>query len=898
MRPLARLHGRKGAILLFGISLVFSFFTSFQFDLVGEEIVDIFNPIVHAKDLLARKLADATQPDRFAIAPAQWEATYDAEPNYRRCALNQPLERPTHGCVTDPDTRIPYCQLRNLRIDTSKISGPWGGEPLNTAMGRDEDVEIPKYYQGAFSIQDRLTLSDKMSRDYWFYLLEVFLALDVNRRQKCETTLTGISLILTRYEYVDMYHTLKDLWNAFMALPEGVEKVDRVIFLDSHAQGYLDSIWQDLFGPTVHIHHIKEGTCLEQAIFVPPGYSSVLNPLGRLFKGNRCNSMSNTFIDFVVKSYGLENIKAQEGSVLILDHVKHIDHPRSIPEEHHDNANLVDMHAKILDETQAINVQVVDMHRLSFKAQLKLVRQAQIMIGYRKQGSVDGSQLALLMFLQEGANIIEIRDMGNIDMQNIARWRPEVEYRPVFSSGPLLVEYDIVPTVKDILTPGWDVGSSRHPRPLYQDLPKHVDGDDDIPGFYSEQDGIEEEDVLSGWYSSPIEFDESKDYRECAMFGPSTRPLHGCVVDTDTKIPYCQLENFRIDSSKIDSSPGGEYVDTVLGRDESLEIPKYSHGALTVEKDVDQYDGVDRSMFFYLDDMLAAISTAPAKSCVRTVSTPTLFITRYEYVSLSHTLSDLWNAFMVMPKENPKKVNVVFLDAHAEGFLDSVWKDLFGKYDRVKQLPEGGVCYKKAIFIPAGYSSTLTPQKRLFRSKPCPSMTNAFVDFVLRAYSLEKEVVDQGRVTILDRVPFASHPRSDLSKETRAISNLDVLELRVKRMTNATEVKIVDLQQIPFLDQIREMRRSHIVIGHSEAGISQLIFMQDGTHVFEFGAMHVAPGIAEWKTGLTCRTLGDIQGNTLNEYSLDSVLIPAVNYALNRQDELKAGKRGAGDSTQ
>jgi hypothetical protein len=65
-----------------------------------------------------------------------------------------------------------------------------------------------------------------------------------------------------------MYHTLKDWWNAFMVLPEG-KKVDRVIFLDSHAHGYLDPIWDDLFGSTMHIKQIEEGTCLEQAILSP-----------------------------------------------------------------------------------------------------------------------------------------------------------------------------------------------------------------------------------------------------------------------------------------------------------------------------------------------------------------------------------------------------------------------------------------------------------------------------------------------------------------------------------------------------------------------------------------------------------------------------------------------------
>jgi hypothetical protein len=72
--------------------------------------------------------------------------------------------------------------------------------------------------------------------------------------------------------------------------------------------------------------------------------------------------MSDAFVQFVIKSYGLEHIKKQDNSVLIFDQVKHIDHPRSAPEEHHDNSVLMEMHTKILDQTDAVNVQVVDMH--------------------------------------------------------------------------------------------------------------------------------------------------------------------------------------------------------------------------------------------------------------------------------------------------------------------------------------------------------------------------------------------------------------------------------------------------------------------------------------------------------------------------------------------------------
>lgn len=897
LRLLARFHGRKGAIGLFALSLTFSFFTAFHFDLATDHIVDVFNPIIHTKDLLARKLDDPTKRDLYAIASAQWEATYDEQRDYRYCALNQPLERPGHGCVTDPDTKIPYCQVRNMRIDTSKISGPLGGEPLDSVMGREEHVELPKYLDGAFSTSEKLELAEHMNRDYWFYLLEVFMAMDINPRQKCKTTLAGKSLVITRYEYVDMYHTLKDWWNAFMVLPEGGQKVDRVIFLDSHAHGYLDPIWNDLFGPTMHIKQIEEGTCLEQAIFIPPGYSSVLWPLGRKYIGNRCPAMSDAFVQFVIKSYGLEHIKKQENSVLILDHVKHIDHPRSAPEEHHDNSALMEMHTKILDQTEAVNVQVVDIQKLSFMAQLKLVRQAHILIGFQQEGS----QLAHVMFLQDGASFIEVKTTGN-DMRNVALWRPMVKYIPIYSTGSKLVDYEIVPNVKDVFTPGWDTTTRRYPEEYYsqRDYSEYNETELDTDDQFTEdkEEDMDSKSLLTGWGTYADRHDTAEDYRLCAMYGSSERPSHGCIVDPDTKIPYCQLEDFRIDSSKIKSPLGGERIDTVMGRAEDLEFPRYLEGALTVSKEIGPIDGLDKSMFYYLKDMMNAISTSPSQRCTQTVTTPTLFITRYEYVSLFHSLTDLWNAFFVVPEGSLKSVKVVFLDAHAEGFLDSVWTRVFNKYEYVKQLPEGGVCYKQAIFIPPGYSSALTPRDRLFSAKPCPSMTKAFVDHVVQVYGLEDEVVDQGRISILNRVPFLSHPRRDPSVERPPVSNLDLLNEKLEKSTNATTVEIVDMEQIPFLEVLRTMRRSHVVLGHNDAGLSHLIFMQEGTHVFELGSSRTAVQISKWKSGLTFRAFDALSGidvKELDEETIEHDIVRAINYAVNRKDELEPASEKVAD---
>jgi hypothetical protein len=225
--------------------------------------------------------------------------------------------------------------------------------------------------------------------------------------------------------------------------------------------------------------------------------------------------MANAFVNFVLQDYGLQNIKKQESNVLIFDQVRHLDHPRSIPEEQLANSDLLDMQAKILDKTEAINVQVVDLHNLSFKSQLKLVRQADIMMGYQQQGYYEGSQLAHAMSLQDGATFIELQNSGT-QMQNIARWRPAIKYCSIYSSSMKIIDCQIVPNVKDgVLTPDWDTDTRRYPDEYYEDedsMYNETDTsltDDIIDGErFDEEEDPTSQNLLTGWNAFLNVYDE------------------------------------------------------------------------------------------------------------------------------------------------------------------------------------------------------------------------------------------------------------------------------------------------------------------------------------------------------------------------------------------------------
>jgi hypothetical protein len=71
----------------------------------------------------------------------------------------------------------------------------------------------------------------------------------------------------------------------------------------------------------------------------------------------------------------------------------------------------------------------------------------------------------------------------------------------------------------------------------------------------------------------------------------------------------CGAENMRIDINKIRVSHGGESIDSVKGREESDEFPKYEAGAFTVQCQRNMAAGVNPSTFpHHLADVANAIT--------------------------------------------------------------------------------------------------------------------------------------------------------------------------------------------------------------------------------------------------------------------------------------------------
>jgi hypothetical protein len=334
---------------------------------------------------------------------------------------------------------------------------------------------------------------------------------------------------------------------------------------------------------------------------------------------------------------------------------------------------------------------------------------------------------------------------------------------------------------------------------------------------------------------------------ECQGFNHTVlRPTHGCQVNPDTLVVYCAFTNLRIDNSLIRMDRGGEALEDVMGRKEYLELPVYQKGAFSTRpKPNFEVPTEKRVGLHYLEDVLNNMKYPTKKNkgqfdsdCVETREGTTLMVTRYEYVNLYHTLTDWWNAFFVMTqaqKDRKEKVRLLFLDGHAKGNLDSVWEDVIGPYEYVQHLPAGGVCFERAVFISPGYSSTLFPDAGMKRERcPLRRLAEEFSSHFLKAYRLEQVKPIPGKVVIIDRQPYVSHPRSKIGNFKRVMLNIKDLEQLLRENPKVTSVEIVRFESMPIAEQIRAVRQAQILIGNHGAGLSHLMFMDHSSEVLEF----------------------------------------------------------------
>jgi glycoprotein 2-beta-D-xylosyltransferase len=350
--------------------------------------------------------------------------------------------------------------------------------------------------------------------------------------------------------------------------------------------------------------------------------------------------------------------------------------------------------------------------------------------------------------------------------------------------------------------------------------------------------------------------------------------------------PYCRFANLLVDPDKIQSAmKGGEPLEQVRGQDEGDEMLTYQRGAFTTFVPLEQMSMAlsDISMFYYVKDVLEAFNivdesatnaTLTSKDCSETIPGVTLFVQRYEYVNLYHTMTDWFNTWLAYREFGSANVaGVIILDAHPAGGLDDLWTTLFDNVGRVQHLAATKTCFESAALVPAGYTSQIYAVEN---AAVCadPKLMNEFVDFVLEGLDLQDTRKIPGRVVLIDRRPYPAHARSTNSTDDRMLENMyDVARSISGLVPEVTSVQVLQMHTMTMREQIKAIREAHVLIGNHGAGLTQLLFLDKDTYVLEFGRFNLHfVELCKWKERVTHYMLPGVKSRIDAEYAMFALL--------------------------
>ena len=234
-----------------------------------------------------------------------------------------------------------------VRLDTGALqSARRGGEAPEAVAGQAEELEYVTFQRGWLTAEGE-PCRGRMGQAHGMtgagglggagqlpdHLARVVPAVEVRLAQACapprrvENALppAKLMLLVMRYEYVNLYHTMTDWFNAVDALALAAEwgvvtkdgedspppplTLDdvQVVFLDAHPAGSLDATWTTLFGrPPLYIADAAERDLrAPSAIFVAPGYKSPIT--AAMFadtEGERVSPALQRFARFFLDRHG------------------------------------------------------------------------------------------------------------------------------------------------------------------------------------------------------------------------------------------------------------------------------------------------------------------------------------------------------------------------------------------------------------------------------------------------------------------------------------------------------------------------------------------------------------------------------------------------------------------
>ncbi|CAN4102657.1 unnamed protein product [Withania somnifera] len=367
-------------------------------------------------------------------------------------------------CFFSETLQSSICEGGGIRMNFEKIVMSKGGEKLEEVIGRGEEEELPVFESGAFEIEvnERSKIGKKLADEKFLnrYLPEGSISKHTMRELIDSIRLVGAnefhcskwieepSLLITRFEYANLFHTITDWYSAHPEL------------LACPTQ--LGETWRALFSSLTYAKKFSGPICFRHAILSPLGYETAL------FKGLSenidCNGASShdlwqnpndrktarlsEFGEMIRAAFGFpvdrQNIPKNTGpNVLFVrceDYLAHPRHGGKVQSRLSNEQQVFDsIKSWALNHTGCkLNVVSGLFTHMSMKEQVRAIQDASVIVG------AHGAGLTHIVSAAPKAVILEIisSKYRRPHFALIAQWKG-LEYHPIYLEGsyadPLVV---------------------------------------------------------------------------------------------------------------------------------------------------------------------------------------------------------------------------------------------------------------------------------------------------------------------------------------------------------------------------------------------------------------------------------------------------------------------------
>ena len=314
-----------------------------------------------------------------------------------------------------------FAVLTNVLVDPDWGYRKVGGENLSDVLYQRVDNEYYDLYKGYFKLPCAKKIKHLFPREDYLWEWSEAVATNPDLKFTNYTKIENATIFVKRYEYVDFYRTMTDLYNAFLMVtifklePESTN----IVWVDAHPKGLLDATWHTLFGKVIRAGEITQPTLFKTLVWNMMCDNS---PISDFHVNWETVPLIEEFREFFLTHHGISPYRAMNCSSVKISLIWRRDmvtHPRN-------PSGKVDR--KIKNEIEIItSLQTAFPHHTikgmtlalsPMKEQLKYVTEADILIG------MHGTELTHALFLHKHAAIVELQESrGVLNYWAFAKWR-------------------------------------------------------------------------------------------------------------------------------------------------------------------------------------------------------------------------------------------------------------------------------------------------------------------------------------------------------------------------------------------------------------------------------------------------------------------------------------------